>query len=276
VTEAFFATLGIPIRAGRGFSAADRSGAEPVVIINETAARRFFPAGDALGRGLAVSNGLTAADSLARIVGIVPDVHHQTLQEKPVPEVYVSLHQLPTSSPGALLRTAGDPAAIVPMVREALRELAPAAALHRVRALPELVAESTAGERLVGWSLAGFAGLALALAALGVYGVVAFSVSQRRREVAVRMALGAEPARVLRHILVEGMAMVGAGAAVGLVAALVAGGALSKVLYGVAPRDPVTLVAILALLAVVAAAATVLPARRAAQADPMTALRADG
>jgi ABC-type antimicrobial peptide transport system permease subunit len=144
-----------------------------------------------------------------------------------------------------------------------------------VTTLTELVAESTAGERLVGWSLAGFAGLALALAALGVYGVVAFSVGQRRREVAVRMALGAEPGRVLRQILGEGMTLVAAGAVVGVVAALLLGKTLASLLYGVAPRDPLTLLAIVAVLAVVASVATWLPARRAAAADPMAALRGD-
>jgi ABC-type antimicrobial peptide transport system permease subunit len=141
--------------------------------------------------------------------------------------------------------------------------------------MPDVIKASTTGERLVGWSLAAFAALALALAALGVYGVVAFSVTQRRREVAVRMALGAEPARVLGMILRESMGLVGAGALVGLVAALLLGRALASQLYGVAPRDPVTLVTIIALLASVAGLATLLPARRATKADPMTALRSD-
>lgn len=275
VSEEYFATLRIPMLEGRAFTAADRSGSEPVIVINETAARRFFPNGSALEHGLAVSNGLTKDDEPARIIGVVPDVHYQTLQEKPVPEVYVSLRQLPTVSPAVFLRTAGDPYALVGAARNALRQIAPEAPISNVTTLPQIIASSTAGERLVGWSLAGFAGLALALAALGVYGVVSFSVGQRRREVAVRMALGAEPAKVLALILREGMTLVGAGAVLGLVAALLFSKALASQLYGVAPRDPVTLVLILGVLLSVAALATLIPARSAANADPMTALRSD-
>jgi predicted permease len=275
VSDGFFATLRVPIRMGRGFAVADRAGAEPVVIINATAARRLFPSGDALDHGIAVSNGLTNGDTVARIIGVVPDVHHQTLQEQATPEVYVSLRQLPTSSPAVLLRTDGDPYALLPAARAALRALAPEAPINQVSTLPELITASTAGERLVGWALAAFAALALALAALGVYGVVAFSVRQRTREVAVRMALGAAPARVLRQILGEGMTLVGAGAVVGIIAALLLGSALGKLLYGVDPRDPATLALIIIVLLLVAGAATWLPARRAAAADPMTALRAD-
>jgi putative ABC transport system permease protein len=202
-------------------------------------------------------------------------VRHQTLHEKATPEVYVSLRQLPTSSPAVFLRVPGDPLAVAPSVRAALAEIAPEAPIHHMTTMPDVIKASTTGERLVGWSLAAFAALALALAALGVYGVVAFSVTQRRREVAVRMALGAEPARVLGMILRESMGLVGAGALVGLVAALLLGRALASQLYGVAPRDPVTLVTIIALLASVAGLATLLPARRATKADPMTALRSD-
>jgi predicted lysophospholipase L1 biosynthesis ABC-type transport system permease subunit len=261
--------------AGRGFEPADRAGAEPVIVINETAARQFFPGTSPLGHGLAVSNGLTSGDTAARIIGVVPDVHHQTLKEQPTPEVYVSLRQLPTSSPAVFLRSRGDPHALIPAVRAALREIAPEAPIHQVTTMPQLIKASTAGERLVGWSLAGFAALALALAALGVYGVVAFSVAQRRREVAVRMALGAEPARVLGMILREGMSLVAAGAVVGIVAALLLGKTLASMLFGVAPRDPITLLVIVAVLAAVATCATLLPARRAAAANPMSALRSD-
>jgi predicted permease len=275
VSETFFATMGIPVIAGRGFDAGDRAGAEPVIVINQTAAHEFFPGTSPLGHGLAVSNGLTRGDTTARIIGVVPDVRHQTLHEKATPEVYVSLRQLPTSSPAVFLRVPGDPLAVAPSVRAALAEIAPEAPIHHMTTMPDVIKASTTGERLVGWSLAAFAALALALAALGVYGVVAFSVTQRRREVAVRMALGAEPARVLGMILRESMGLVGAGALVGLVAALLLGRALASQLYGVAPRDPVTLVTIIALLASVAGLATLLPARRATKADPMTALRSD-
>jgi cell division protein FtsX len=222
-----------------------------------------------------VSNGLTAGDSVARIIGVVGNVHYERLQEQATPEVYVSLRQMPTSAPAVYLRTLGDPVALVPAVRAAVRALAPDVPINEVRTLPQLVRASTTSERLVAWSLVAFAILALALATLGVYGVVAFSVRQRSREVAVRMALGAEPARVLRQILSEGMTLVAYGAAVGIIAALLFGSALGKMLYGVAPRDPVTLVLILAVLLAVAGIATLLPARRAAASDPMSALRAD-
>ena len=275
VSDAFFATLGIPVVQGRTFTADDRRGSEPVIVINETAARRFFPNTSPLGRGLAVSTGLTSGDSTARIIGVVPDVRHQALTERATPELYISLRQMPTPSPAVFLRTSGDPYALLAPARAALREIAPEAPINQVTTMPQLITASTAGERLVGWSLAGFAGLALALAALGVYGVVAFSVSQRRREVAVRMALGAEPGRVLSMILREGMALVAAGAVLGVAAALLLGKTLANQLYGVAPRDPLTLVTIVAVLGGVAALATLLPARRAAAADPMTALRAD-
>jgi len=275
VSDDFFRTLGVAMLAGRSFGPADRPGSEPVIVVNRTTAERFFPKASALDRGMSVSNGLTKTDSTARIVGVVGDVRYQSLQEPPTPEVYVSLRQMPTSSPAVYLRTAGDPVALVPAVRAALHELAPDAPINEVTTLPQLVAAATASERLVAWSLVGFAVLALVLASLGVYGVVSFSVGQRRREVAVRMALGAEPARVLRQIFQEGMGLIGFGALIGFVGAVLASTALRKLLYGVAPRDPLTLFVILVLLLAVAGAATLLPARRAAASNPMTALRAD-
>ncbi len=275
VSDDYFRALGVPVLTGRAFGPGDHSQSAPVMVISATAARRLFGDRPALGRGLSVSIGLTRGETMAQVIGIVGDVKQVTLRENPVADAYVSMRQEPYDAPATYLRTAGDPLALVPAVRVALRELAPDVPVFQVTTERSLIAQSTLGERLVGWSLAAFACLALVMAVIGVYGVVAYSVGQRRREVAVRLALGAEPERVRGLIHREGMTLVGIGAVVGLAGALALGGTLASLLFGVAPRDPLTLVGIMLLLLTIAAGATFVPARRAARLDPMTALRAE-
>jgi predicted permease len=275
VSDEFFHTLGVPLLAGRTLGPGDHATSPPVMVLSRTAARRLFGDRAAVGRSLSVSIDLTAGARMAQVVGVVGDVRHQRLQEESEADIYVSLRQSPYDAPVVYLRTSGDPLALVPAARAALSELAPDAPIEDVSTLPQLVAAATATERLVTWSLSGFAGVALALAAIGVYGVVAYSVSQRRREVAVRLAVGAEPRRVLALILREGMTLVTAGAALGVVVALWLSAALATLLYGVEPRDPTTLAGIVTLLLMVAAGAVVLPAHRATRVDPMVALRTE-
>ncbi len=274
VSESAFDVLGIPLLSGRRFGPGDHDRSAPVVILSESAARRLFGGPGAVGRSLSISIALTPGETMAQVIGVVGDVKHETLQEREVPDAYVSLRQSPNEY-AVLLRAAGDPLSLVPSVRAALREAAPDAPLHEVATLPALVRRATTGERIVGWSLAAFAALALALAAIGIYGVISYAVGRRRREMAVRLALGAAPGAVLRLVLGEGLTLVAIGAAVGLAGALALGGVIASLLYGVAPRDAATLGAALLVLLAVATAATWLPARRAASVDPMTALRAE-
>ncbi|MGH7675662.1 MAG: FtsX-like permease family protein, partial [Gemmatimonadales bacterium] len=273
VSDEFFRTLGVPLLAGRVFRPGDHAGSPPVMVLSRTAARRLFGDRGAVGRSLSVSINLTAGDRMAQVIGIVGDVHHERLQEEPVADVYASLRQSPYDAPVVFLRTAGNPLTLAPAARAALHQLAPDAPFHEVTTMPRLIAAATLGERLVTWSLGGFAAVALALAAIGVYGVVAYSVGQRRREVALRLALGADAGRVLGLILREGMTLVAIGAAIGVASALALGNTLASLLFRVAPRDPVSLGGVLVLLLGVAAAAILLPARRAARVEPMQALR---
>jgi predicted permease len=277
VSDDYFRTLGIPVRAGRTFGSEDRNGAAPVIVVSEAAARALFGASpaEAIGRSLSESIELTKDDTMAEVIGVVGNVRHERLQEDPKPDVYISIRQSPYNAPAVMLRTTGELASTMAAARAALHDLAPDVPLHAVSTLPMLMSSVAARERFVAVSLGAFAALALVMAAVGVYGVVAYSVGQRRREVALRMVVGAAPGRVLALIVREGMTLVAAGALLGLAIALSLGEYLSSLLFGVAPHDPVTLVTIVALLLAIAAAATWIPARRAVRMGPMDALRSE-
>ena len=205
----------------------------------------------------------------------VDEPRARRVQEEPQADAYVSLRQVPYDQPTVFLRTAGDPLRIVPAARAAMHELAAEVPLYDVKTLPQLMREATARERLILTALLAFAGLGLVLATLGVYGVLSFSVEQRTREVGVRMALGARAADIARHIVSQGLVLVVAGLVVGAALALLLTRTLRSVLYGVAPNDPLTFLAVAALLIGVSGIASFIPARRATRVDPVVALRTE-
>jgi predicted permease len=272
VTPDWFATMRVPLRRGRVFTRADRIGAQKVVLVSETAARRYWPGQDPLGRPVSVGQGGFYKDT-AYVVGVVGDVRYGTLDSLPVPDVYISYYQSPRARMMMFVRTAGDPLAVVAAARREVAAIAPGVPLYDVRPMRDRVADAMAYARFSAVLLAAFAAVALALAALGTYGVISFGVSQRTREIGIRVALGATRESVLRLVVGQGIWLAVVGGGLGLVGALVATRVLGSLLYGVAPSDPVTLVSIVAVLSAAVIVASWIPARRAAGVHPVEALR---
>jgi predicted permease len=276
VSPQFFATAGMPLTAGRTFLDSDRS--RRVAVINETLARRFFPDDDAIGRFITESKDAEAPDlppeSLMEIVGIVRDAKYMTLRDEALPTMFVPFFQ----NPGVgtfYVRTAAAPASFVEMIRRVARDVTPAIAVAAVQTQQELAAVTYARESHLASLATFFAMLALALTAIGLYGLISYSVTGRTREIGLRMALGARRGDVIRAILRETAWLVTAGIALGLVAAPPASRVLTNLLFGLAPTDAVTFTVVVAGLAVVALLAAALPARRAARVDPVIALRTE-
>ena len=279
VSPGYFRTLGIPILRGRAFTAADREGAPPVVIVNQSFVRRFLPGQNPLGVRLENPN---RDKEWATIVGVAGDVHDSPGQDI-TPEVYVSSLQPGdpnmTSAGGAyltlLVRAPGDPRKLVPALRAQVAAIDPTIPLHDVAMLDDLRAQSITPHRVTALLIAVFATLALALGCIGIYGVMAYSVGRRTHEIGVRMALGAQHAQILGMVLRHGLALIAAGLCLGLLASLGATRWLSSELWGVSAGDPLTLALAAVLLAACGLAACVVPARRAAKVDPMVALRCE-
>ena len=271
VTPRWFSALRVPLKGGRFFTDADRLGAPKVVLVSETAARRLWPNESPIGRPVGVGQG--GFHDTAYVVGIVGDVRFGRVDSLPVADVYIPYYQSPR--PGALvyLRTTADPGSLAAPARRAIQGLASDLPVYDVRTFSSRVADATAQTRFSALLLALFAGAALALAAVGIYGVMSFTVAQRRHEIGIRVALGAARADVLRLVIGQGAALALIGAAVGLGGALAATRVLRTLLFGVAPADPLTFVVGVALLAAAAIVASWLPARRAANVDPIEALR---
>jgi predicted permease len=264
-----FALLGVPIVAGRDFDERDTPASTQVIVINQAMARRLFPGEDPLGKRMVT--GMMGLE--AEIVGVVADTRTQNLTAPPVPEMYYPVLQRPEQFTGILIRTDGDPATLTGAVRAALAEVDPTVALTNVGTLEQLVEQSTADRELTMRLLVVFAGLALVLASLGVYSVMAYSVAQRGDEIGVRMALGASAEEVQRMVLRQGMTLAGVGLAIGGAAALAAARLMRAMLFEVGAADPAVYLPIAALLAGVAALACWIPSRRAARVDPVQALR---
>jgi putative ABC transport system permease protein len=266
-----FATLGIPLLRGRDFNERDLPGTPETVIVNEAFVKQFFPNEDPVGRKLVTG----MAQRVAEIVGVVGDTHSVDLNSPPRAEYFLPAHQRGENFTTILIRTEGDPAAFTASVRAALRELDPDQPLLNSQPLTELIAQSVAERRLIMILLAAFAGLALVLACIGVYSVMAYVVSQRTAEIGIRMALGASPGAVQAMILSEGLKLAALGIGIGLVAALLASRLIRQLLFDVPPHDPLIYAGISLLLATVAALACWLPARRATKVDPLEALRSE-
>lgn len=264
-----FATLGIPLRRGRDFNERDRPDSPQTVIINEAFAKQFFPDQDPVGQKIITGMG----QRVAEIVGVVGNTQTVDLNTPPRAEYFLPALQRGENFTTILVRTEGDPVAFANSVRTALREIDPGQPLINAQSLTTLIANSVADRRLVMTLLAAFAGLALILACLGVYSVMAYVVGQRTSEIGIRMALGASPGMVQRMILGEGLRLTLFGVGLGLVTALVLTRLMSQLLFGVQAHDPLIYAGISILICLVAACACYLPARRATRIDPLLALR---
>ena len=265
----YFRALRIPLTEGRFFTADDSGGAPDVAIVNQAFVRRFFPDQDPLGRKVGLN------DRSLTIVGVIGDTRGIALDSAAAPELSYPYAQAPDPVVTLAIRTRDNPRTHLPAIREVLASVDPEQSFYAVRTMPELMASSVAQRRLNLWLLGGFAATALALAALGLYGLIAYSVRQRTREIGIRMALGAEPGRVLTMVLREGILLTAAGLALGLAAAVPLSSAIANQLYDTGRLDPIALGSVVAIFAAVAALASVLPARRAARVDPAEVLKGD-
>jgi putative ABC transport system permease protein len=273
----YFQTMGIPLVRGRFFADADRLDSKPVVIINERFAQKYFPGQDPVGKQMrplwAVGD---QPPQMCEIVGVVGNAKHLSLQEDFAPEMYLPIAQIPFPTGTILLRTeTSNPAAMANTLRAELAHVDPNLPLTAVRVFDEYRAGSLAGPRFNALVLSIFAAVALLLTAVGIYGVIAYSISQRTGEIGIRMALGAFPSSIFRLVVGQAMALVGVSIGIGLLGALACTRLMSSLLYGVGAWDPATFILIAALLAAVAFLASWLPARRAARLNPIEALRAE-
>jgi putative ABC transport system permease protein len=282
VTSGYFEALAVPLRRGRLPADSDTSAAPPVVFVNEATARVLFPSTDPIGKRIRLSNTTGAEQPWRTIAGIVADVRHRGLDTPPRTEIFIPDQQFLHFSAGVqaramslVIKTAGDPQASVAAVRATLRALDPEVPAAQVRNMSTIVSMSVADRRLNMWLVGAFGGLALVLAATGLYGVMAYTVSQRTREVGVRIALGATRGSVLSLVVGRALGLVVAGLAIGVGLSLLVTGSLARLLFDVGPRDLTTHVVALAVLLLTAVAASYFPARRAARVDPVMALRAE-
>ncbi|HWM90009.1 MAG TPA: ABC transporter permease [Thermoanaerobaculia bacterium] len=274
VSPAYFRAMGIPVVRGRAFREQDGGDGEQVVIINQAMAAQEWPDEEPLGKRFTFGDPADPEDPGWRtIVGVVGDVRHDSLDQELAAEAYWPQSQGPSPESFLVLRTSGDPASLTSSLREAVRELDRDLPIDRVQTMESVVAEALAQNRFKTLLLGLFAGLALVLAAVGVYGVVSYSVAQRTHEIGIRMALGARPDQVRRLVVFQGMRMVLIGAVVGLALALFATRFLRDQVYGVSATDPVTFAVVPLVLIGVALLANWLPALRATRVDPLEALR---
>jgi putative ABC transport system permease protein len=277
VTASYFKTLSIPLVAGRAFVNADRVGSEPVAVVSASLARSLWPDGSAVGSTMVVPQAQERGEPrpvTRRVVGIAGDVR-QGPADQETADVYVPLLQAPSRSAFALVRTHGDPAAILPAVRDTFRAIDPELSLDRARAMQGLVDGLTARPRFLATLLASLAGVAALLALVGVYGVVAYAVRQREREIAVRLAVGASPRQIVHLFVRQGGVIVLIGLALGVLLTLATTRVIASELFGVSARDPIALLVAVAAFGVAGLFAVWSPARRAAHTDPSVALRTD-
>ena len=276
VSPDYFATMHIPLKRGRLLTAQDRAGATEAAVISEEAVHRFFDDGrDPIGSRITFGNPSNPATTWMTIVGVVGNIAQEGVTAKPYAQLYQSIEQSPSRSVFVSGRTEGDPTLLASSVRGAVRSVDPDLLVNDVVPLDARVAQSIARPRLSVLLLGGFSAIALLLAAIGIYGVMAYTVAQRTREIGVRMALGADPAKVKQLIVRQGMRPALLGVVLGLVAAFLATRLIARLLYGVSAVDPVTFVLVPLFLIGVALLATWLPARRATRVPPTVALQSE-
>ncbi len=271
VTPDYFKAMGVPLLAGRWFTWNDRQGTPGVIVINDVFARQLFPKGGALGQRLTLDFGSYLVPG--EIVGIVGSFRQASLTEKPERDLFTPLAQTPIAGLTFVVRAAAEPAALAAAVRHEMHAIDPRVPAYNVRTMGEVVGSSVAQPRLRTALLSGFSRAALALASLGIYGVIAYSVSERHHEIGIRLALGAQGSDVVRMIVGQGLMLAAIGLAVGAGAALALARLLRRFLFGVSETDPLTFAAAALLFLLVAFLASYLPARRALRVDPMFELR---
>ena len=271
VTPAYLRVMQIPLIRGRLITEQDTATSPPVVLINETMARRFFPDEDPIGRRLDISG----PTYMREIVGIVGDIKQESLKTPTPPQVYEPFAQKPGPAMRVLLRARSNPMHLVGTVRQEVRAIDSGQPISEALPMEEIVTRSLARDRFSALVLGAFACLALILAAVGLYGVVAYVVTQRTNEIGIRIALGADPRGIQRLVVFQSLRVVLIGLGLGLVGAIAVTGILRSLLYEVKPRDPMTFAVVTLLLVLVALAAAFIPARRAARVDPVLALRAE-
>jgi macrolide transport system ATP-binding/permease protein len=272
VSARYFQTMGIPVRAGREYDDTDTATSPRTIVINETMARRYWPDGNALGKVMRFG------PNASEVIGIVADAKYNSINERPLPQLFVPMARSEVSTLRLFVRTSGNPGPLVAEVRNALRTLDPNLPIYDARTLHEHMQGAVFAQRMAANLLGAMGALALLLAAIGLYGVMAYAVNQRTQEIGIRLALGASPASLLNMIVGQGMTLTGIGLVIGLALALAAFGSIGAVrtlLPGISPLDPVTFVAVPVVLVAIAFLATWIPARRAGKVDPLVALRVD-
>ena len=272
VTTGYFQTMGTPVIEGRAFKRDDHADAAQVAMLNETAARRFFPQGDALGSFLRGESD----EDVTEIIGIVRDVRHQGLEQDPAPEIFFPFQQNVTGTMSIVVEADGDPTSLIPAMQDRVWKVDPAQPIWGTVELETLVEQDTAGERFQSLLVALFAAVAMILAAVGLYGVLSYSVAQRTREIGVRMAVGADTRRILGLMLGSGSKLVAAGLAAGLALAFALAAAFSRLLapllFEISAQDPLAFAAAGLLMVAVGVVACLVPAARASRIDPIRAL----
>lgn len=268
IGEAFFRTMGIPIVRGRAFGPEDRPAGPGVAIVNEEFARRYFN-GDALGKRVQVES----ERGYLEIVGVARTAKYRSLREEPLPFIYLPLSQNYQPDMTLMVRTEGDPAALLGTLRNEMNQVNKAVAVFSVQMIRETIAGQLAVDRMIAVLLSVFAGAALLLAAIGIYGVMGYAVAQRTREIGIRVALGAERGDIMKLIVRRGLVLTVIGTTIGLALAFALTRALKSLLFGVSATDPLTFSAVVTLLVAVAMLACYFPARRATTVDPIVALR---
>jgi predicted permease len=268
----YFATMGVPIRAGREYNATDTLDSPRTVVINEAMARRYWPDGKALG------GRVRFGPNAAEVVGIVADTKYSSINERPVPQLFLAMSRNEVSTLRLFVRVTGNPGPMVAEVRNAIRVLDPTLPVYDARTVSEHMQIAVFAQRMAANLLGAMGVLALLLAAIGLYGVMAYAVSQRTQEMGIRLALGASPSSLLNMIVSQGMKLTTIGLVIGLALALGAFGSIGAVrtlLPGISPMDPITFIAVPIGLALIALLATWIPGRRAGKVDPLVALRVD-
>ncbi|HET9741865.1 MAG TPA: ABC transporter permease [Terriglobales bacterium] len=275
VSTDYFQTMQVPLVHGRFFDQRDQRNSTPVMIISQAFAKKYFPKEDPLGRKIELGGGEPARKQYdtREIVGVVGDIRTSDLARSPQPAYYVPIAQMMWGPPTLIVRTAGDPEALAPALKNVIHSLDPESPLHNIRTMDDCLGFDLGRARFQTVLLGIFAAIALLLTAIGLYGVVAYSVAQRTHEIGVRMALGASRSHVLAMVLNRGAQLTLAGVTIGVVGALALARVLQALLYETAPHDPATYLLVCLTLALVALAASYLPALRASRVDPMVALR---
>ncbi|HKG12067.1 MAG TPA: ABC transporter permease, partial [Pyrinomonadaceae bacterium] len=267
----YFTTMNIPLLRGRNFTDFENAEARHVVVVSDSFARKYFPGQDPIGRRVSIT--MFEAPNPTEIVGVVGDVRSDSLTKEAEPTAYFPHPELAYPFMTLAVRTAGDPAEMAPAVRREISSIDPDQPVSDVRTMNQVMAETVGRARFSTLLFGLFAGLATLLAAVGIFGVMNYSVTLRTREIGLRMALGAQPARVLVLVLRQGLVLTLVGIGIGLLGALALTRVMSSLLFGVNATDPLTFAAIVPLIAVVSLVACYIPARRATRIDPLVALR---